>query len=265
MSQGQPYPFPRTCRQFISGSYQQQNKGSTYETYMDHPNFAQNPRDQIRAYSLILKDLQELFDYIEPAYQNFNCYSYRIHALLLRTCVEIEANLKVILQENIFSKQYNWNIKDYEKIEVTHQVSQYKIYVPDLEKNSNGNEIRQPFKKWQNRSSQQRSLPWYQAYNNTKHNRHTKFEEATFEHLIDACCGLLVVLSAQFETKTFSPNAPTLVFGGGNNSSWDDGIGRYFRVKFPDFPQNKRYNFNWQYLEQQPNPFDQIDYDNIWI
>jgi hypothetical protein len=54
--------------------------------------------------------------YVEPADKNLECYSYRIHALLLRACIELEANCKAILKENGYSKGGNWKIDDYKKI-----------------------------------------------------------------------------------------------------------------------------------------------------
>lgn len=54
----------------------------------------------MRAFLLVQKDLQELFDYVEPADKKLCCYSYRIHELLMRTCIEVKANCKAILSEN---------------------------------------------------------------------------------------------------------------------------------------------------------------------
>jgi hypothetical protein len=36
----------------------------------------------------------EAVDYVEPADQNLNTYSFRIHELLMRACIEVEANCK---------------------------------------------------------------------------------------------------------------------------------------------------------------------------
>jgi len=214
-------PYRRTCRQFVNGSYTEGGRSG----YILHPNYAQSPEHYIRAFLIILKDLQELFDYIEPADKNLTCYSYRILALLLRACVEIEANCKAILKENGFSKSGDWNMNDYKKLEKTHFLSSYKVKVPNWNGDS---ETRSPFLAW----SKGDPLPWYQAYNNTKHDRHSAFEEATFEHLINACCGLLVLLSAQFETNDFSPG-DALLSVGGPRDGMESGIGGFFRVKFP--------------------------------
>lgn len=245
-------PYRRTCRQFVDGSY---TAGGRWQ-YMIHPKFAQAPEHYVRAFLLLLKDLQELFDYIEPADKNLLCYSYRVHALLLRACVEVEANCKAILKENGYSKSGDMNMGDYRKIDKTHLLSLYQVKAPSW---SGSQGLRTPFLAW----STGGSLPWYQAYNTTKHDRHTEFEEATFGHLIDACCGVLVLLSAQFETNEFAPGN-TLLAVGGPNDGMKSGIGGYFRVKFPDnWPQDLRYDFDWQAIRNEPDPFQTIDYTRI--
>ena len=223
---------------------------------MVHPKFAQSPEHYVRAFLLLLKDLQELFDYVEPADKNLACYSFRIHALLLRTCVEVEANCKAILRENGYSKTGDWNMGDYKKIEKTHFLSPYEVKVPNWTGTSSS---RSPFSAWASGGM----LPWYQAYNTTKHDRHSQFEEATFEYLIDACCGLLVLLSAQFETNDFSPGNTVLALEGPRDGM-ESGIGGYFRVRFPsNWPNDLRYEFDWQKLKDEQDPFQTIDYSKI--
>jgi hypothetical protein len=245
-------PYRRTCRQFVDGSYTEGGRWA----YIIHPKFAKSPGHYVRAFLLLLKDLQELFDYIEPADSNLSCYSYRIHSLLLRACIEVEANCKAILKENGYTKSRDMSMDDYKKINTTHRLSSYQVKVPYW---SGTKDTRAPFAVWATGGT----LPWYKAYNTTKHDRHVEFEEATFDHLIDACCGVLVILSAQFETNDFSPGN-TLLALEGPNDGMESGIGEYFRVKFPDdWPQDLRYEFDWQQLKDEPDPFQNIDYSKI--
>jgi len=201
------------------------------------------------------KDFYELFEYVEPADKNKDCYSYRIHALLLRVCIEVEANCKAILKENGYSRPGDWNMGDYKKIEKTHLLSEYEIMVPNwIGTKSN----RLPFSSW----SSGRSLPWYEAYNTTKHDRHSEFEKATFDHLIDACCGLIALLSAQFGTFDFL-SGPDVVICNPTDDR-ESGIGGYFRVRFPiNWLMELRYDFDWQSLKDDPDPFQTIDYSII--
>ncbi|WP_071188378.1 hypothetical protein [Trichormus sp. NMC-1] len=240
-------PYRRTYRQFVDGNYTEGGRSQ----YIVHPKFAQSPKNYIRGFLLLQNDLQELFDYIEPSYTNRDCFSYRIHALLVRACIEVEANFKAILRENGYSKRCMNIEKDYYKINKTHLLSYYQVEVPYWKGEHN---IRQPFSAWL--STNYNPLPWYQAYNNTKHDRHSNFEQAKFENLIDACCGLLVLLSSQFGTEDFSPGSAFLALESSN-----DTIGSYFKVTFPEnFPLESRYDFNWQVLKHQDDPFENLNY-----
>jgi len=247
-------PYHRNCRQFVDGHY---SEGGRWQ-YMVHPDYAKSPEHYVRAFLLIQKDLQTLFDYVEPADVNMDCYSYRIHELLMRTCMEVEANCKAILKENIYSKEKYLNMGDYKKLNVTHGLSSYKVRLPIWDGVSH---IRQPFGNW----ADNEPLVWYSAYNSTKHDRHNEFKNANFKNLIDAVCGLLVILSSQFHTNDFSPG-PTLLAceGGYHNDGMECAIGDYFRINFPnDWPKEDRYDFNWQNIQDEQHLFQKINYDEI--
>lgn len=245
-------PFRRTCRQFIDGTYADSGKWM----YILHPKFALEPEHYIRAFTLIQKDLFNLFDYIEPSDKNLECYSYRIHELHMRTCIEIEANFKAILRENgyVEPRRPHWTMDYYKNLEATHFLSAYEIKFPVWRGNSNA---RMPFAPWATGGV----LPWYQAYNDAKHDRHEKFRQANFGHLLDAICGLVVILSAQFYTQDFSPAAPSLALSGmgGPPSGYESAIGGYFHVRFPtNLPAADRYDFDWQSMKQNPDPFQTL-------
>lgn len=134
-------PYRRNVRQFTNGSYSESGKWM----YILHPKFAQDPDKYVRGFLLLLKDVQELFDYVEPSDQNLRTHSFRIHELLLRSCVEVEANCKAILSENGYSKSSDWNMADYRKINTTHRLSSYKVKVPYW---TGAQNIRSPFFAW---------------------------------------------------------------------------------------------------------------------
>lgn len=242
-------PLRRTCRQFVDGDY---GEGGRWQ-YILHPRFAESPVQYIRAFLLLQEDLHRLFQYVEPSDSNLNTFSFRIHELLLRTCVEVEANCKAILLENSYSRAGNWDMTDYKKIEDSHLVSSYKVKFPTWQGTMG---TRAPFAAW----STGGSLPWYSAYNATKHDRHVQFQQATFEHLTDAIAGIVVLLSAQFWTCDFAPAGWSLIVGRPGDGM-ESAIGGYFRVKFPDnWPHDKRYDFDWQQLKSQSDPFTQFQY-----
>ena len=222
-------PYIRTSRQLIDGSYANSGNGH----YVVHPKFAKDPEHYVRAYLLLQKDLEQLFDYVEPSDQNLACYSYRIHELLLRACVEVEANCKAILIENGYArKSKDLDMDDYRKLETSHRLSEFKVRFPAW---SGLAGARTPFSAW----AAGGSLRWYQAYNATKHDRHTAFRSATFEHMIDAVCACAAILAAQFRDVDFSSPASYLVTDAADGS--EGSIGEYFRI--PDLrildPKNR--------------------------
>ena len=245
-------PLRRTCRQFTDGSYGEGGKSQ----YILHPKFANEPEHYVRALILLQRDLQDIFEYVEPADPNLACYSYRIHALHMRTCIEIEANLKAILFENGYSKPGDWNMGDYKKLDQTHQLSMYEVRLPVWKGTHHS---RKPFAPW----STGAQLKWYQAYNAAKHDRHDEFPQANFEHLLAAISGLVTLLSSQFYTWDFSPSAPGLALEGmgGPPHGFETAIGNYFWVKFPTvWPAVDQYDFDWQSMKSDPDPFDKLTF-----
>lgn len=187
----------------------------------------------------------------------------------MRTCIEVESNCKAILSAHGYTKRpkqngdpIRMNMSDYNKLEFTHRLSSYQVKIPYW-KGMQG--IREPFKCWS--ASDKPNPVWYDAYHATKHNRHVDFEKANFENLIDAVCGLLVLLSSQFYTKDFSPgNCSLVVEGYGPGDGMEAAIGSYFRIKFPEWPEKERYSFTFDDIEKNKNNadfFQSIDYTEI--
>jgi len=231
-------PFKRIARPFTE---ERIKEGGLWK-YIYHPEFANSPEHYVRAYLILLKD--------------FETYSFRIHELFVRVCIEIEANCVAILSENGYAKAGNWTMADYKKINKSHKLSSYKVRYPVWKGDKS---IRTPFEKWDDEDTK---LPWWDGYNKSKHDRHGGFEMATFQNLTDAICGLMVVLSAQFEDNAFSPQDWGLSIGG-INDGMKSSIGGYFRIKYPtDWLEEEKYDFNFSALEKDdPNPIDKYPYN----
>lgn len=255
-------PFHRNVRGFVQGP----NSGYSAWAYIVDREYSQSPEHYVRAFLLIQNDLEKLFEYIEPSDVNLKAYSYRTHELLMRTCIEIEANFKAILRENIYNpkdKEGNpvpekrWNIHNYRKINKTHHLSAYKVHVPIWEGN---NSTLSPFEQW----STSTDLSWYQAYNKSKHDRRNEFKEANLENLINAVAGLFVLLSAQFRTEDFSPGSTSLAVNTDSYYSTEPGLGGFFHIEFPsDWDDEEKYDFDWSILKNKNDRFQKLDYDEI--
>ncbi|AFY57118.1 hypothetical protein Riv7116_4702 [Rivularia sp. PCC 7116] len=118
-----------------------------------------------RAYKILQKDLETLFEYIEPCDSNKATYSHRTFELVLRICTEFEANCKGILIANGYKKSpKQLNICDYYKINYAAKLSDYEV----LLRTWHPNPLKlQPFNEWQGGTYQ--PLSWYQSYNEAKH------------------------------------------------------------------------------------------------
>ena len=203
----------------------------------------------MRALKIIQKDLFSLFDFIEPSNVNLQSYSFRTHELLMRTCIEIEANFKAILSENGYAKNGNWNINDYKRVETSHFLSSYYVEIPVWRE---GPWTIRPFEDW----TAEGRPEWYQAYNAAKHDRHTAFPKANFENLLKAVCGLVVLISSQFRNEDFSRRSSFLIIGD-LGDGFEDSTAGFFWIKYPkDIPQELRYDFSWQALEKEADPFE---------
>ena len=248
---GVKLPYRRTARIFTDNKYCDSGKWK----YVLHSNYADSPENFVRAFLLIQKDVLDLFDYIEPSDANVATHSHRIHELLLRTCVEVEANCTAILRENGYQKRGDWTMGDYKKIEQSHYLSQYEVKVPNW-LGSFG--VRTPFSSWATSGS----LPWYTAYNHTKHDRHKNFSKANFGNLIDSVAGLSALLASQFLNHEFSPEGMMLSINpGGPRDGFESSIGRFFRLKYPDnVPDSEKYDFQHADIDFDKDIFQNFTY-----
>ena len=242
------YPYKRTCRQFVDGTYNDSGKWH----YIHDKNFAESPEHYVRAFDLIQKDLLHLFNYIEPSDKNLETYSFRIYELFFRTCVEIEANFKAILRENDYGKREDrLNISDYKRVNLTHRLSSYSVFIPYWKGNHDNIRPFECFPLREDDIKSSKSTPaWYCAFTKVKHNRLQYFEEANLLNLVGSVCALVALLSSQFCREDFSPGN-TLVSCGGPNDGMESAIGGYFRVKFPnDWPEEERYDFEYDSVQK---------------
>jgi hypothetical protein len=59
----------------------------------------------------------------------------------------------------------------------------------------------QPFWFW-NEQCPTRSLPWYEAYNSTKHDRECEFSKGTLEHVVTSVAAMVMMHKAKFGEST---------------------------------------------------------------
>jgi hypothetical protein len=144
-------------------------------------------------------------------------------------------------------------MRDYRKVNRSHRLSGYRAKLPAW---TGAQDTYQPFEGWGEPSS---SLPWYQAYNRVKHSRHANFAHANLGNLVQAACALAVVYSAQFMREDGLPGFLTVTDP--RSDGFEFACGGYFLIKFPtDWLADERYEFNWQTLSKEPEPFSLYTY-----
>lgn len=191
-------------------------------------------------------------------YHNRKAYSYKIQQLFIRVCIELEANFKAIFSENKYSKPESiWTINDYWKIDASHRLNEYKVVFPTWE---GGSKTFEPFAAWKKAPT----LGWYRAYQRTKHSRAAKLNEANLENLMNAFCGLFVVLTAQFGDEDYS-TGPVFLSVGGHDTYFggDFGIGGMLKAVYPEWPEEEKYDVQWCDVYNSPDRFRKFDYDAV--
>lgn len=258
-----PKPFYRNVRGMKPGP----NSGYSGWAYIEDRDYADNPAHYTRSLLMILGDLRSIFEFVEPSEEGRTAFSYRIHALLVRTCIEIEANFKAILEANTFTPPANRRVSilDFRKVDVTHHLSSYEVTLPMW--NGDCPPI-EPFKPWRplrgQAAPQGAPLAWYQAYNASKHSRQQAFKQANMWALVEAVAGLLILVTAQFKTVTFDAGPDHLIVGDGDYHAHEASIGELFRIKYPDdWQDDEIYDFDWPALRSEAQRFEKIDYDAI--
>lgn len=144
----------------------------------------------VAAAQLIFDDLDELLVAIEPMQGQLSVFGHKPRQLLLLACMEVDSALKSIAAAN-GSTVPRPNINHHSRLARPMRLGDWEVRlarsIEDL--------TCQPFENW---SPQSAVLPWYAAYNNTKHGRETHLHEAQLEHVLNAVAAVFILLYAQF-------------------------------------------------------------------
>lgn len=239
------------------------NAGYSSWAYIIDKDYCKSGHNYVRAFLLILEDLEKLFEYIEPSTESFNSFSFRIHELFMRTCIEIETNFKAILIENDYKPDKDrfdnpiYNIRVYKRVNYSHHLSEYEVGLPQW---STSELIKfKPFEAW---AHDNQPLEWYQAYNMSKHDRQDNFGYANLSNLLQAVSGLLCLIHSQFRGENFSPSDWGIGAEGFDFYDMESSTGGVFRIKEPsNWTEDELYDFNWSELKNEEVRFQKYDYN----
>ena len=141
------------------------------------------------SFLLLYKDLEETFRFVTPTKEHFSVYSFRYYDLLLRAATEFESICKDKLVELKLSNKGSdaFNIIDYHLLNAHFQQKPSGIRVGFLFSDPL---FVHPLENW----STTHSLPWYQQYNEVKHNRANLFKNANLSNVLDAIGALFIMI-----------------------------------------------------------------------
>lgn len=136
--------------------------------------------------------LDTIFQSIHPAPENMACYGNSIRNLLILACTECEAQWRGVLVANGVTIK-NPTTNQYVKLASAMRLSEYAIklrHCPWLDP------VR-PFSDW-SATDPTKTIPWYNSYHSTKHDREGEFTKATLGVAIEAVSALWIMVAAQF-------------------------------------------------------------------
>lgn len=145
-----------------------------------------------RELKILIERLHDILMYIEPDKGCLKVYGHKIRELLILACTEGES-----LWTDYIRLAGNTNQRlttnDYVKLKDKLFLSEYGvIFTSPPVKHSF-----QPFKNW-DASNPTQSLPWYDGYNKTKHNKTDYFSEASLENCINAIVANIIMFCVQY-------------------------------------------------------------------
>jgi len=163
--------------------------------------------ESVRALSNCLQQAQLLFEHqnsvfraIHPDARNAGSFGHEPRSLLILACTTVEASLKAILNANGYrGKDDRTTMNDYVNLAKPMRLREWIVAMPLY---PDWPRI-QPFASWDETKPTQ-SLPWYDAYNQTKHDGETKLHLASLANTVDAVAAVFILLLAQFGPDSLS-------------------------------------------------------------
>ena len=164
-------------------------------------------RSAEQALRVLIEKLDDLLLYIEPNNNGLKAYGHKTRELLILTCTEVENVWVSILSNLEISPQKNnsYTTNDYVKLLSIAYLNEFEISF----KNYDTLRKFSPFLNWDKKKPTQ-SLAWYNAYNKTKHNRNTSFNEATLENVLYAISASIIMFCVKFSPFSLIHNNNTL-------------------------------------------------------
>ena len=148
-------------------------------------------QNDVRQFNILQKNLEIIFDFIEPTSLNKQSFSLQLRNIILLSSMEVEVHWQNLLRNNGYTKN-RMTTKDYVKLcEFINFNFEFKLAsFPEFG-------LIKPYKNW-NVELPTKSLEWYNAYNKIKHDRSSNLHLATLEFAITSVSAVLVLLHIRY-------------------------------------------------------------------
>jgi hypothetical protein len=165
----------------------------------------------------LFDDLLSIFRVVHPAMDNLDAFGGAIRDIIILACTEVEAQWKGVLEANgVTPSGPYFKTSDYVRLLPAMKLDQYEVALIRYPRIS----ATAPFMEWDTSKATQ-SLPWYAAYNQVKHDRETRFEDASLKHAIEAVAACVVMLAAQFGVDALQRHHLKPVFEFSRRPMWE--------------------------------------------
>jgi hypothetical protein len=196
IDRGKFYPRVwRPCKFYYEGKVTLWDK-SDISDFLIHYDFAAFNQSVV-AINGIVRKLKDIFYTVEPVVGNNEVFGHELRNLLILACTEVEAAFKGILTANNYENMGRLSTKDYVKLIDIFSLRNWNanlVFYPDYG-------LITPFSDW-TEDRPTISLPWYDAYNKTKHDRQNDFDKATLKQVINSVCAAVILLHAQYGPRS---------------------------------------------------------------
>ena len=162
-------------------------------------------QSDIRQFNILQKNLERVFDFIEPTELNKQVFGLELRNIILLSSMEVEVHWQNLMKNNGYNKT-RLTTKDYVKLcEFINFNFEFKLNnYPDFG-------IVQPFNDW-NTESPTTSLKWYNSYNKVKHDRGNNLHLATLELAITSVSAVLTLLYIRYGQKNIDEKMSSTLF-----------------------------------------------------
>jgi hypothetical protein len=141
----------------------------------------------------LTRQLDRICQTVHPAEETLSIYGHDIRNLLIIACTEVEMHWRGILHANGIDKS-RYDTRSYVKLQEAMKLGDYTVRFPNFPWLPSVC----PFGGWGDTGKPTQDLPWYDAYNATKHNREGEFAKATLAHAFQAISACIIMMAAEF-------------------------------------------------------------------